>query len=149
MLTSRPGRRWWSSSFLRALPHPFADSSWNQGLSCVQNHQAHSDCSAWRHQRRSIILESPAFITGYAENAAGYNGYPGCGIEIPAKPFATATLADKVPEMLETQVALDEQGYQPGTVWRAPRLETSFQARDRRDRNSAGSYTGAETIYPG
>jgi CheY-like chemotaxis protein len=42
------------------------------------------------------------FITGYAENAAINNGHLGHGMEILTKPFAMATLANKVRKMLES-----------------------------------------------
>ena len=41
------------------------------------------------------------FITGYAENAAVGNGHLEPGMEILAKPFAMAILANKVRHMLE------------------------------------------------
>jgi PAS domain S-box-containing protein len=42
------------------------------------------------------------FITGYAENAAVNNGHLGHGMEILTKPFAMATLANKVRKILES-----------------------------------------------
>jgi PAS domain S-box-containing protein len=42
------------------------------------------------------------FITGYAENAAINNGHLGHGMEILTKPFAMATLANRVRKMLES-----------------------------------------------
>ena len=42
------------------------------------------------------------FITGYAENAAVGNGLLEPGMAILTKPFAMATMASKVREMLES-----------------------------------------------
>jgi CheY-like chemotaxis protein len=54
---------------------------------------------AARRQRKDLKV---LFITGYAENAAVGNGHLEPGMSVLTKPFAMATLANKVREMLES-----------------------------------------------
>jgi PAS domain S-box-containing protein len=54
---------------------------------------------AARRQRKDLKV---LFITGYAENAAIGNGHLEPGMSVLAKPFAMATLANKVREILES-----------------------------------------------
>ncbi len=66
------------------------------GLPGTMNGRQLAETARWLRPALKVL-----FITGYAENAVIGNGHLEPGMEILVKPFAMASLANKVREMLE------------------------------------------------